>query len=186
MAAHDSLLVSKTAMRSVLQQLGAGRVWAYACAAAADLFGCGFAHSLLPFYSAVTDTDTLRIDAFLHTLQPRLWDAPQPWLCALVCEHLSKDEPALRSLMAANKAACMAVLRALSSGGQHKPQLRIQVLFVLVPLISMMHVETVLNLSVCSSPWQCVRVLFCVAFSSDASLHIALIRRCTAYIRSVD
>jgi hypothetical protein len=47
-------------------------------------------------------------------MQPRLWDAPEPWLRTLVRDHLSKDEKAMHSLMAADQAACTAVLRALS------------------------------------------------------------------------
>ncbi len=48
------------------------------------------------------------------TAQPRLWEAPEPWLRTFVRDHLSKDEKALHSLMAADQAACTAVLRALS------------------------------------------------------------------------
>lgn len=54
--------------------------------------------------------------------QARLWELPEPWLRAFVCEHVSKDEKTMHSLMAASQAACTAVLRALA-----KQQLRIQV-----------------------------------------------------------
>jgi hypothetical protein len=48
------------------------------------------------------------------TTQPRLWEAPEPWLRTFVRDHLRKDRKAMHSLMAADQAACTAVLRALS------------------------------------------------------------------------
>jgi hypothetical protein len=52
-------------------------------------------------------------DPHLRHMQPRLWEAPEPWLRTFVRDHLRKDWKAMHSLMAADQAACTAVLRAL-------------------------------------------------------------------------